>query len=431
MNFRSAVKKAIPKNLFRAIEPYGHLAEAVLTNTLQGFPARGLKVIGVTGTDGKTTTCTMIAEMLRANGLKVATITTTGVDYGDGKGVHPNPASLTTQSKPLLQLFKKVHKYQVDWVVLETSSHALAQHRVWGVPYSVAVFTNLTHEHLDYHGTFERYRDAKRKLFKQCNRNRRGLRAGVINADDPSAEFFARDIAHPLTYGLEHGDLRASSIKLTPEGSTFTAMTASETYRLTCQLPGAFNVYNALAAVNVGRAVGLTPEQIEKGIAALERVPGRMERVVAGQPFEVLVDYAVTPESLKNVLQAAHGLVKGKVHIVFGATGDRDKSKRPLMGQAVAQHADFIYLTDDETYTEDPEKIRAGVLEGIIAAGGKAKTTVINDRRAAIAAAFKAAKKGDVVLLTGFGHQTQRNMGGKKLPWHEATIARELLQKNA
>lgn len=427
MSSRSTIKKLIPKAVFKQIEPIGHLGEAVVRNTVSGMPSKGLQVIGVTGTDGKSTTCMLIHAMLRSSGKKVGLITTICVDYGDG--IEPSPTSQTTASVGLLlKMLGKMKANGVEWVVLETSSHALAQHRVWSIPYSVAVWTNLSHEHLDYHGTFEHYRNAKRALFKQTNRNKKGLCIGVINADDPSAEYFERDITNPITYGLKDGALKAINVKNTPTGSTFDVRAGEETYHITCRLPGAFNVYNSLATVAVGRAVGLSKKQIETGIASLGSVPGRMERIEAGQPFEVIVDYAVTPEALRNVLTSVKAVTKGKVHLVFGATGDRDKAKRPHMGKIAAELADYVYLTDDETYTEDPASIRKAVYAGITTEEGKAKTEVIDDREKAIATALKTAKPGDTVLLTGIGHQTTRNMGGKKEPWSDAEVVKNFLK---
>lgn len=415
------------RNLIEAVKPPLHRLESVLHHVVRGFPLKGMKAIGVTGTDGKSTTCLMIAQMLRENGFKVGLITTVHVDYGEGEG--PSPTSQTTPGVGmLLSMFKRMKQNGVEWVVVETSSHALDQGRVWGVPYEIAVMTNVTHEHLDYHGTFERYRDAKRRLFRQTDLNRAGKRIGIVNADDPSANLFKGDIKHPVTYGIDGGDLRATDIKLTSGGSRFKAGYQGRELRIECHIPGRFNVYNSLAAAAVGGAVGLTKDQIEKGIASLLRVPGRMERVQAGQGFEVIVDYAVTAEALRNVLTAVRSTTKGKIHLVFGATGDRDKAKRPAMGKAAAELADEIYLTDDETYTEDPELIRNAVLEGIRHADGMPKTRVLPDRREAISEAVKAAKPGDTVLLTGIGHQKYRNMGGQKVEWDEREVAREAIK---
>ena len=213
------------------------------------------------------------------------------------------------------------------------------------------------------------------------------------------------------------------------DGIAYDAQAWGETYHITSHLPGSFSVYNTLAAASVGKAVGLSADQIEQGIAALEGVAGRVERIEAGQSFAVVVDYAHTPDALENVLEALRGSTTGKLAIVFGATGDRDKAKRPVMGEVTARLADHIYLTDDETYTEDPEAIRSAVFEGIASAQGADKTVVIPDRLEAIERAFADAQPGDTVLLAGIGHQDYRAMGGKKLPWDERDVAHKLLTK--
>ena len=430
MSFRAVVKKAVPKRAFRAIEPQGHRVEAIGFAAINGFPARNLKVIGVTGTDGKTTTCMLIAQMLRHNGHKVALLTTVSVDLADGKGERPAPSHLTTASAgSLFAMLKTVAQNQPDWVVLETSSHALAQHRVWGVPYSVAVMTNVSHEHLDYHRTLNRYVAAKTRLFRLCGRNKDGLQTGVINADDPHAAAFAKCVPNTVMYGLERGDIRAKNVVSTVDGNSFTVQAPDGTYRIKTKLAGAFNVYNVLAAIGVGRTLGLTASQIEKGIASLEAVPGRMMPVKLDKPYQVYVDYAVTPKALESVLTTARAMAQGKVSIVFGATGDRDKAKRPVMGEIVARLADSVYLTDDETHTEDPPAIRAAVRRGVVKAGGESKLQEFADRGEAIAAALKAAKKGDIILLTGLGHQTTRNMGGKDEPWSDVEAVLEKQKK--
>jgi UDP-N-acetylmuramoyl-L-alanyl-D-glutamate--2,6-diaminopimelate ligase len=319
----------------------------------------------------------------------------------------------------------------VEWLVLETTSHALAQYRTWGVPYSVAVLTNITHEHLDYHKTFERYVAAKQRLFRLVQRNKRGLQMGIANADDQNGASFAAITQNSIMYGIEAGEVRALNIQLAGDGVRFQAKAHDETYDIKSHLPGSFNVYNALAAVCVGRAVGLNKSQIEQGITALRGVAGRMETVEAGQPFTVVVDYAHTPDALANVLAALRQSTKGKVRVVFGATGDRDPSKREPMGEAAARLADVIYLTDDETYTEDPDAIRAAVMRGIVSANGADKTTEIPDRLEAIRAACKAAGAEDTVLLAGIGHEDYRGMGGEKLPWDEREVARGVLAELA
>jgi len=287
MNIRSIVKKLIPRRLFENIEPFGHLVEAVLLNTLNGFPARGMKVIGVTGTNGKTTTAFLVHRMLHDAGYKVGLMST--VAYGAGDDIRPQIHHMTNVPVgELMQRLKWMKAQGVEWLVLETTSHALAQNRVWGVPYSVAVMTNVTHEHLDYHKTFERYRAAKRKLFKLTAKNKKGLQTGIINADDSSAQAFAETVPHAVTYGVAHGEMQASDIISTPNGSDFTAKYQGRELHLHVNLPGTFNVSNALAAAATGIAVGLGDEQIEKGIAALEAVEGRMTSIDEGQDFSVI-----------------------------------------------------------------------------------------------------------------------------------------------
>lgn len=430
MNSRKLVKKVIPKGAFRRIEPYGHWAEAVIAQRKAGFPAKKLKVIGVTGTDGKTTTCMLIGAVLRSAGLKTAVITTASIDYGDGKGEQINPTQLTTGSATQLnKLIQKIGDNGVEWLVLEVSSHALAQRRVWGIPFTLAVMTNMSPEHLDYHGTFENYRKAKERLFKLANANKHGLRTGVINADDATAEFFARNTQTALTYGIKKGDVRAKKIESDLKGNRFIAEVDGDSYKVETKLIGEFNVYNALATIAAARLVGLSPHQIEKGLPSLPYVTGRMMPVSEGQNFTVLIDYAVTPAALENVLKTVRNLAKsGKIHIVFGATGDRDRTKRPKMGEVTAKLADYVYLTDDETYTEDGAKIRQAVLGGVPKAQMH-KVAEFDDRKVAIASALKKAKKGDVVIIAGIGHQTSRNMGGKKVPWSDIEVTQKLLKE--
>ncbi len=405
---RRLVKKLVPRGLFRKIEPMGHLGEAMLTQAKYGFPARGLKVIGVTGTDGKTTTCTLITHMLRSAGYKVGMMTTISVDYGDGRGAQPNPSRLTTLGVgALASRLKKMKAAGVEWVVLETTSHALAQHRVWSVPYTVAVMTNIGHEHLDYHGTFENYRDAKKKLFTQTDRNRGGLRVGIINADDSSGELFAAAIAHPVRYGLKNGDLRAYDVNLTPAGSKYVTEFNGETYHITCNLPGGFNVYNSLAAVGVGQAVGLTKKQIEQGIASLHGVEGRMTHVDEGQDFTVIVDYAHTPESFEKVFKEVRPLTKNRLLVVFGSAGRRDEAKRPMQGRVAGRDCDVVIVTEEDDRDMDGQEILEQIAAGAKKSGKKEGKDLflVHDRAKAVKTAVDMARKGDIVLLLGKGHE--------------------------
>jgi UDP-N-acetylmuramoyl-L-alanyl-D-glutamate--2,6-diaminopimelate ligase len=417
MNIRSVVKKVVPQELFKSVEPYGHLVEAMAYQAKAGFPAKGLKVIGVTGTDGKTTTSTLITQMLRHSGKKVAMITTISVDYGDGKGEQPNPTRMTTMGAgPLMALLKKIRANGVEWVVLETTSHALAQYRVWGVPYSVAVMTNVGHEHLDYHRTFERYRDAKKMLFTQTNKNAQGLQTGITNADDPSGELFAAATKHAILYGIQKGDLRATKIKTTPAGSVYTATIGEDAYNITCHLPGSFNIYNSLATVAVGRTIGLTKEQIETGIASLQSVEGRMTRVDEGQDFEVIVDYAHTPESFEKLFKEIKPVTEGRLISVFGSAGRRDEAKRAEQGRIAGKYCDIVIATEEDDRDIDGLEILDQIAGGAEQSGKKHEKDLflVHNREEAVQAAIKMAKKDDVVLLLGKGHEKSILANGPK-----------------
>jgi UDP-N-acetylmuramoyl-L-alanyl-D-glutamate--2,6-diaminopimelate ligase len=324
---------------------------------------------------------------------------------------------MTTASVPvLLKRFQMMKDAGVDWLVLETTSHALAQHRVWNVPYSVAVMTNVTEEHLDYHGTFERYRDAKRRLFKLANKNKKGLRTGIINAEDPSAGLFAKDIKNPVTYGVKEGDIRAKEVSLTASGSKFTAEIGSDKYNIACHLPGSFNVSNSLAAIGVGRTLGLTTEQIEKGIAALKSVEGRMVSIGEGQDFEVIVDYAHTPDSFEKLFKDIKPLVKGRLIVMFGSAGRRDEKKRAVQGRLAGEYCDIVFVTEEDDRDMDGQAIMDEIAAGAEKAGKKRGKDLflVHKREDAIAAAFTAAKKDDVVLLLGKGHEKSILSNGPK-----------------
>jgi len=428
MNPRKVIKKLVPKDLFQALSPYGHLVEAVIYNVKYGFPARGMKVIGVTGTNGKTTTSFVIHRMMSEAGHKTGLMTT--VAWAIGDDMQPQKQHMTNVPIPaLMRRLKQMKEAGVEWLVLETTSHALVQYRTWGVPYSIAVLTNITQDHLDYHKTMERYIAAKQRMFKLAQRNTAGLQTGIANADDQNGASFAAETQNPVLYGIRAGDVRADNIKMDASGITYNANAPDQTYKIHSHLPGQFNVYNTLAAVCVGRAVGLDTDQIEHGIAALQSVQGRMQQVRLGQKFQIIVDYAHTPDALEKVLDNVTVGEGGRKLLVFGATGDRDKTKRPIMGDVAVKHADVVYLTDDETYTEDPEAIRSAVYEGIVAAGGKDKTKVVPGRYEAITAAFQGAKPNDAVILAGIGHQNFRMMGDIEEPWEEAEVAARVLKE--
>lgn len=429
MNFRSLVKRFIPRSLFVSIEPFGHLVEAIIVNALNGFPSRNIKVIGVTGTNGKTTTAFLIHRMLHEAGFKVGLMSTVG--YGVGADIKPQIHHMTNVSVPeLMTRMKWMKNQKIEWLVLETTSHALAQNRVWGVPYSVAVMTNITHEHLVYHRTFERYLEAKRKLFVLTDKNKKGLRAGVVNAEDPNAVAFVKSIKNPTTYGVKDGDIRASEVKLSSTGVDYVAKIEGDTYRIHCQIPGTFNVYNSLAAIGAGRAVGLSVEQIEKGIAALESVEGRMTTVDEEQDFNVIVDYAHTPDSFEKLFKDIKPTVEGKMIVLFGSLGGGDKGKRPLQGKLAGKYADEVIICEEDDRQEDGQAIIEEIAVGAKEAGKVLDKDMfyVHDRPEAIRFAFTRASKNDTVLLLGKGHEKTIEHADGEHPWNETEIAKETLR---
>jgi UDP-N-acetylmuramoyl-L-alanyl-D-glutamate--2,6-diaminopimelate ligase len=384
-----------------------------------------MRIIAVTGTNGKTTTCMFINAMLKHAGYKTAMLTTAVYEMaGDARPNH-NHRTVPVTSE-LFAFFREAKNSQVDFVIMEATSQALHQHKLRGLPIEVAVMTNISQDHLDYHGTMHEYALAKSRLFgRYMNPN-----YTVLNRDDEWFEFFhKRNVGVLSTYGkAKDSDVQIRSVRTASDQSSFQLVIDGSKQPVVVHLPGLFNVYNAAAAAGVGQWLGMATKDIADGLAALTASPGRMESIDAGQEFSVIVDYAHAPDALENALTALRDVTKGRLAIVFGATGDRDQTKRPLMGEIAARLADSVYLTDDETYTEDPEQIRNDVLAGVKKAKGLRKTEVIPDREQAIKAAFAAAKKGDTVLLAGIGHQNSRNMGGKEVKWDERTVAKSLLK---
>lgn len=423
------VKKIIPSGLFRSIEPYGHLLEAFIFNLVNGFPGRGLKVIGVTGTNGKTSTAFLIHKMLQESGYKTGLMTT--VAWGAGDDIKEQVHHYTNVPVPqFMKRLKYMQSAKVDWVVMEITSQALAQNRAWGVPFSVAVMTNVTHEHLDYHGTFERYRDAKRKLFKLANRNRKGLRTGIINGEDPSAALFAGDVKNPVLYGVGKSDLQADDVRLSPAGVGYTAKFENRELKIKCQLPGSFNVSNSLAAVGVGIKLGLTDKQIEQGISALAGVEGRMTRLDKGQNFDVIVDYAHTPDSFEKLFKDLKPVVKGKLIVMFGSAGRRDEAKRAVQGEIAGKYTDEVVITEEDDRDIDGMDIMKEIAAGAEKAGKQRDKDLflVHNRMEAINFTVRRAGKGDTVLLLGKGHEKTIERANGENPWDEIGTARQALR---
>jgi UDP-N-acetylmuramoyl-L-alanyl-D-glutamate--2,6-diaminopimelate ligase len=429
MKPRKVVKKIIPRNIFKKVEPYGHLAESVIQQTKNKFPAKNLQIIGVTGTNGKTTTAFMIQKMLTNAGYKCGLMTT--VAYGVGDDLEAQVAHMTTVSPGLLlQRIKQMRQQNIDYLVLETTSHALAQYRVWGIKFSVAVLTNLTHEHLDYHGSFENYRNAKVKLFKLANKNKKGLQLGIVNADDANSKYFKKAIKYTLDYGIEKGSLKATNLKLKPSGSSFIANIEDDSYNITCNIPGQFNVYNSLATVAVGRSLGLSKAQIEQGILALKAVEGRMTKIDEGQDFSVIIDFAHTPDSFEKLFADLRPVVKGKLITVFGSAGRRDEAKRPIQGNLAGQYSDEVVLTEEDDRDIDGIQILKEISAGAEKAGKVIDKDLflIHNREQAIEFALKRAKAGDTVLLLGKGHEKTIERADGEHPWDEIGLTKKILK---
>ncbi len=430
---RKLVKLIIPVGVFRVVEPTGHLMEAIFWNLVLGFPARGLKVIGVTGTDGKTTTSTMIYTMLNDAGIKTGLMTTIG--YGVPGDWHDNHVHMTTmQTKPMLERIRQLRRAGIEWLVLETTSHALAQHRVWGIPYSVAVVTNITHEHLDYHGTYERYREAKLLLFRQVAVGS-GLKIGIINADDSSAPYCMATGVKPMTYGAvaASADLRAREVRSGATGSTYKLKFGDQIATVQVHLPGSFNVSNSLAAAAVGQALGLSAPQIVHGIGALKTVEGRMNQIDVGQDFAVIVDFAHTPDSFDKILASMRDLMQGRLIVMFGSAGRRDVSKRGKQGAIAGKWADVVVITEEDDRDVDGREIMDQIAGGAESAGKVRNTNLflVPDRTDAINFAVNKARfgQGDTVLLLGKGHEKTIERADGEHPWDELDTARQAVKQ--
>lgn len=420
MNLKKLARKVIPKVAVNLLEKTYRKGRGIAWQARYGFPARGMKVVAVTGTNGKSTTSAFINEVLKAAGYKTAMMTTPMTEIA-GKP-YPRTTTRTLEKQSEVQsLFARAKKAEVDWVVLEVPSHALDQDRIMGVKIKIAVITNLTPEHLDYHKTMENYAAAKARLLTSYR-----AKTAVLNRDDKWFDYFcAKTAGKVLSVGKDElSDVRITDAHLSPESSRAVLKTRSGNIDITTSLIGMFNLYNAAQSAAVGIALGIKPKDIVSGIASLKAVAGRMEPVEAGQKFRVLIDYAVTPDSIQNALETLQEFTKGRVRIVFGATGDRDRQKRPLMGEVAGNHADFIYLTDDETYTEKSQDIIDEVYKGIEKSGAANKTVVIPDRDEAIRRALTDAGPDDVVYITGLGHETSRNMGGVNVPWSDREVVK-------
>ena len=400
-------------------------AMAVLADAFYGQPTKSLHLIGITGTNGKTTTSHLIEKIFADAGKRTGLIGTMYTKIADKtlETKNTTPESLTLQ-----KTFKQMVDAGVNAAVMEVSSHALDLGRVQGCDYNVAVFTNLTQDHLDYHQTMEEYKRAKSLLFSQLGNtfDLNKPKYAVLNADDAASEIYSRSTAaHVVTYGIEQkADLQAKNIQMTPKGTTFDLVIKSVSYQIQMQLIGKFSVYNVLASITAALVSGLEIEQIIQSIESIEGVAGRFELVNAGQDFTVIVDYAHTPDSLENVLKTIQHFAEKKIFVIVGCGGDRDRTKRPLMAQIACQFATDPILTSDNPRSEDP----LAILEEMEAGVQGENYQVIPDRKKAIYTAVRQASPGDVILIAGKGHETYQIIGKEVHDFDDRLVAREAIE---
>lgn len=414
-----ALKQSIPQSLKNVF----HLSEAILGNILYGFPAKKLTVIGVTGTNGKTTTVQFIARILEQSGKRVAVASTINFKVAGEEIV--NRSKLTTLSRLKLQKFlRQAVDAGCTHAVLEVSSHALDQNRIWGIPCDIAVMTNVTREHLDYHQTMAEYRRAKQRLFLLAKR-------AVISLDMVEPEYFHPDTKKPaIFYSIKNpqAHLFAESIGLDFKGTEF--MVDGVKFHL--HIPGLFNIENAMAALGVAQLLGIDFTVAKEALGSVTSVPGRMELVPNTMNADIIIDYAVTPDAFEKVYASILPLkIPGtKIIHVFGACGERDRGKRPQMGEIASSYADIIILTNEDPFYEDPEQIIDDIEKGVTKKKNKNYFRIF-DRREAIRKALSLAEIGDIVLITGKGAETSLAIGSQRLPWSERAVIEEELVKLA
>lgn len=421
------LKKKIPQH--SPLRLFYHKVMAVLAATYYRFPGGRMTVIGITGTNGKTTTCHLVFDILREAGFKVGMLTT--ADFQIDDQIFMNNFKMTTL--PPFK-FQKLLRWMADrgcqYAVVEVTSHAMDQSRLWGVSVDMAVFTNLTHDHLDYHTSEEEYVKAKGKLFGLLNFTKRKPnvpKISIINADDPQASYFEQFVAdRTYLYGFNRGSYQALAPVCLASGSRFVLKVPNDQVEIELSLPGKFNIENALAAATVCVALQINLQTIQHALSKARSVPGRLERISEGQKYHAIVDYAHAPDSLEKLLSMFRGLTPKRLILVFGATGDRDRTKRPIMGQIADKYADEIILTDDDPYTENNLAIIAEVAAGINRTEGVHFWKIPN-RRQAIGTGLAIAREGDTVIVAGKGCEPFQVVGKKHIPSDDRQIIRGFL----
>ncbi|MDQ7009310.1 MAG: UDP-N-acetylmuramoyl-L-alanyl-D-glutamate--2,6-diaminopimelate ligase [Candidatus Gracilibacteria bacterium] len=410
-----------------------HKIRAIIANVVYGFPHKDMLIIGITGTNGKTTTCNIVARGLIESGKKVFMFSTVNIIVNDEE--FTNNTKMTSPDAFELQKWLAYAKNKgCEIAVIETASHGIKMSRIWGLNYDIVALTNISQDHLDLHKTMEDYVATKLEIFKNIMfyKRKSGVKkVAVINIDSDYAELFTSETYDTLfTYGKNYkANLQPQNIKTTIEGTEFSLKIPGDDIKIKTKLIGEFNVYNIMCAVGIFSSLGFSRELIEKAISKTSGIPGRMDLLESEDGVKIYIDYAHTEDALKNVLQTFKSLEGVKrIITVFGATGDRDKTKRPVMGQIVAEYSDLIILTEDDNYSEDVHEIMKDIIPGIERKEGEG-FWIIPERKEAITTALIAARKGDIVLLAGKGdeHKIMRNNGPEE--WHDKTIAQEILNE--
>lgn len=418
------LRKIIPESLINLY----HKLNAILANIIYGFPGRKLTIIGITGTNGKTTSAYMISKILDESGNKNAMIST--IYFKLGEKFIRNNSKMTTLDPFVIQKFlHNAVKQKCNYAIIETTSHAIVQHRIWGIKYDALLFTNITHDHLDYHKTFKNYLSAKTKLFYD-NKNAKA----VLNADDPhSKDFEKAKNKKIITYSIaSKGNINAKKQKNYIDGSTFSIAWGGYSIDAKINLPGSFNISNALGAFAVCMLYNISPKTATNALEKIKNIPGRFEYLDFGQNFKIIVDFAHTPDGLEKILRSISPYVKGNLIHVSGATGDRDKTKRPILGAITGKYADIVIISNEDPGHEEPEKIIEEVASGVTRGATKNNPKTlgknffkINERDKAIKFALSIAKKDDTVLITGKGHEKVMNIAGKLIDYSDQEVVKE------
>ncbi len=414
------VEHRLPYNIPQLVVEDGRKAMALAAACFYGHPEKEMLMLGVTGTNGKTSTTYMVKSIAEQAGKKVGLIGTIQNMIGDEV---IETGRTTPESADLFALLRQMADEKVDLVIMEVSSHALVQDRVYGIQYQVALFTNLTQDHLDYHKTFDNYLSAKKLLFSQCD-------IAVINHDDPHAEKIMEGLECPIyTTGIHTpASYNASEIDIQTSGVRFLLRTPKGESLIRLHISGLFSIYNAMGAAAMMQQAGFSLEQIVSGLEALKGVAGRLQAVnTNGKPFSVYVDYAHTPDALENVLTTVRAFAKARVLSLFGCGGDRDRAKRPLMGEIGGRHSDYVIITSDNPRSEEPETIVKAIEEGVKKSG--APYTVIVNRREAIAYALSILEENDILVIAGKGHENYQEINGVKHHFDDKEIVEELLRQ--